>query len=440
EIFRLLDVPVDFVVGLDMMVEKSTPGFVDIPPGAHLLWVQQPGQNFRSAYWFVTGHRPQYKGHVRIKQWDRYNEVLGEVASRCERRSVLESIVEIYPHLKVYPSSTPTLVQPSGSTILTSSDSESAVAWQSPAWTRSPSPLHLWQALTDSISNEFLARVTSKKEVQDEYPVDSMDDRLEELQSSLGGRRRNVIPNLSSDLNFIFCLQTLKNMKKLPRSQRKSDDLFDLVIERLKDEKEDDLIAEMQFAFLTGTYLTNAACLGQWWDFVLHFALKAYKIAAMRPNLARRLIQTLHAQLLFTELQVASTSSPASSSTAERQPAEHDQKGDGPSGDRILYEARPYAQGKMTLQRGLEQFMTRLEADIKQRTGRLTKEHIEVCEAANDLGEWLFGLGWDVRHKRKMNPAEDDQGDEDSEDEDDLPVVVELDEDGREVGLVRFAD
>ncbi|KXX79815.1 Protein AAR2 [Madurella mycetomatis] len=419
DVFRLLSLPDDFIVGLDdmaMTTKKSLQGFRDIPRGAHFLWVQQPNSASRCGYWFVAGD----KGTVRVKQWDRYNEVLAEPASQSEARDLLASLESVYPTLQ--PS---TLKAERGSKI------------SNPTGTQP-----LWHTLTWAISAEALSRITGKTAVA-EYPIDSMDSDLHFL--------------LAQDLTDLARLDAASN----PATQASVADTSARVLALLHPAittttittttittaapggEGAGILAELQFAFLTGTLLSNAACLAHWWDLVLKIVLRSYRLAAAAgpgSALAGRMLQTVFAQLWFAEYAVEAA--PAASGGGGARAGEARRKGirdnGGPDGERVLYMYKP--RGKERLRAALGEY--------KRRLGEFGADE-GVSKVFEELEGWLRGLGWrlgedsdedELRRKERAGEEEQDGVGGDSEEEDDPPVVVELDAAGREVGLVRFGD
>jgi len=149
--------------------------------------------------------------------------------------------------------------------------------------------------------------------------------------------------------------------------------------------------------------------------------LRAYKLVLHRPLLCRRLLQTLHAQLAYTENKVAALQGNESTIRA-----------DGPSGDRLLFDARSNSKG--FLYGALADYKRYLNSSLLELRDRITPEQKGAGQAFDDLEAWLWRCGWDLRRTdgHQMPLGDDD------DDDDDLPVIVDLDENGREVGLVSF--
>ncbi|KAK4167628.1 AAR2 protein-domain-containing protein [Cladorrhinum sp. PSN259] len=419
DVFRIIDLPDDFIVGLDSMAvtsRKSLTGFRDIPHGAHFLWVQQPGQISRSGYWFVTNG---LQGEIRMKQWDKYNEVLGPVVSRVEDQAERQNMESLYLEMKPY------------------SLSDTRLKWAK------DSPAELWKTMTDAISTGFLARVTSKRHVA-EFHVDTMDCVRGEIRPAMTTKD---LTGVSCELDFITS-QVFQDLRTFYGTEYSTDDTSKPVLALLEndvDVAEEDLVAELQFTFVSGTYLSNDTCLEQWWNTVLKIVLRATGLVASRPKLAKWFLQTLRTQLMFTELYVA----PQGGEEEEENGTMMGRgKKRGPKGDRLPYTYK--TQMKAKLSKGLVGFKRGFEKELRvlKGTGAISVEHEEVGGAWAELVEWLKDVGWDLEtmggedEDEEKNSGENGERGQngDSEDEDDQPVIVDLDEYGKEVGLVSFHD
>ncbi|KAK3906501.1 A1 cistron-splicing factor [Staphylotrichum tortipilum] len=425
EVFLTQGLPGHFIVGLDTMAlttNRSLLGFREIPQGAHFLWVQQPTGVSRCGYWFST----EAQTALRIKQWDTQNETLGEPSQAWAGKGE-GSVKSVYPNL-----------QPYG--LHAHRDIPSMpLEGTHPEWARSPG--NLWHALTSAVSATTLERITVRTDVK-EYLVDSMDCAKDTFQTDARSSGDSPqITGINSNLNFLFT-QDFRDLQVLdlgPIQSRVADtslrvqSLLNASINSPTPITEDDILAEMQFTFLTGTHLGNPACLEQWWNLVLKIVLRAYSLAASRPKLSRGLIQTLHAQLFYTEHYVGSfTAGP------------EEDKGVGQNGlssdDRPIFEYKP--QNKDKLYRGLAGYKRRLnDMVLSGQLGQATAEQQAVSRTFEELESWLWRRGWDLSGEQKI---EREMGgmrvDDSDEEEDEQPVVVELDEEGREVGLISFRD
>lgn len=101
---------------------------------------------------------------------------------------------------------------------------------------------------------------------------------------------------------------------------------------------------------------------------------------------------------------------------------------------------------KRRLREALGVYKRRLEGFLKGEEV-VTAEVGEVGRAFAEVEEWVWRFGWDLREgdgKVKRVGAGEDGEDEDMDEEEEegddyQPVIVDLDGDGREVGLVSFS-
>lgn len=426
--FLLLSLPQEFIVGHDDMAittGESLLGFRDIPPGTHFLWVQQPGATSRNGYWYIT---EEQNGRVYVKQWDQYNEVLSSLPNQAAEREQAENLESIYPKLKPYD-------MRSGSKRSAAKTSQpmpfSIAGRNEPSFTTDPAKM--WQQLTHAITKPFLARITGKKSV-DAWLVDSADCAVGE---SYRAQYKLV---QSSEFNFLFA-QDFKDLELLDSDPTRRDVVEDttdrvLALVRNTDFSFDpsDIVAELQFTFLTGTHLGNHACMEQWWDLVLKIILRAYRLVLSYPVLTVEVIRTLHAQIVYTEEYIESTSE-------EEQEKGRSEHTIGPSPDRPIYLFN--LQHRRRLRTALATYARKLEEVLTGLGDAVTIEQSTARAIFGELEAWLFTRGWDLGSKKNAHAEEaqrkDEIGEDDNED-DDMPVVVDLDEHGREVGLVSFND
>ncbi|KAK3374863.1 AAR2 protein-domain-containing protein [Podospora didyma] len=425
DVFRLLDLDGKFMIGHDNMTvstnTKPICGFRDIPPGPHFLWVQQREAISRCGYWYITGDR----GVVRVRQWDAYNEVLGDVASQFEVRMQKANIDTIYSELIPYSlgggrNSTPNL--------------KSTLQSQSPNFETDPAIM--WHSLTAAISERFLNRVTNKKGV-DAWLIDSSDcvkwDGNSNMPQPLATATVSQAYKLAvgSMLNFLFSqdFQTLR-LLDIGGSNQAAVDTSTRILALLNSKTDaigdDDIAAELQFTFLTGTHLGNAACLEQWWNLVLKIVLRSYKLCLWRPALCCSMLKTLHAQLVYTEDYV--DISHQENGHARAPPTE------GPSSERLLFQFKP--QNRRKLHKALALYKHQLNEMLLGEGNQIKPEQVATGQAFENLEAWLYRRGWDLR---SGDVGDGEVISADDSDDDDAPVIVELDEDGHEVGLVSFS-
>ena len=181
---------------------------------------------------------------------------------------------------------------------------------------------------------------------------------------------------------------------------------------------EDEVVGELQLAFDTGVHLGNEACMDQWWYMLLKLILKAYTLPTRRPTLATNLLRTISSQLTYGSDWL-----------------------DNP----LLETGDPQAR---ELRLSLIIYKRRLE---EQLAGASSPELTAVGATFSRLESVVTEFGWDIRAEylrkgkvvmedgeeveleMKELQAEDERGEW-------APEVVELDEQGRERGLVSWND
>lgn len=452
DVFLILDLPADSTVGCDARAfgagtSGTFQGICDIPPGAHFIWISVPNTMSRCGYWFVSEGGG---GEVRVKQWDRFNEVLVEPASNFESRDHRANIAALYPQLVPYGY---------GGGADTTTTTTTAVR---PAQASDEDEAQLWQRLTSCISPRLLARVvrgkvdSSAPSAAHEWLVDTSDSAAGDAgfpQTRTSALHQTLVGG-AGELHFLFPDgdvdvhahdATATGGTTTPDT---SDD-----IERLADAlgTGGDLVGELQFAFLTGLHLGNLACVEQWWHLVLEIVLRAHRLVASRPGLARALVAVLHAQLVYDEKYIVNE--------FEDDAAPRREYGGPPGGGGastsildIVPGNRRRLRAALTLyKRRMNEILLPSGTDDETSGGgrrTITDEQAEVGRAFEEIEAWFWKFGWDLRtdyvgEKRKNVGGSEELGGQGggmgyAEDDEYRPVIVELDEQGREVGLVSF--
>ncbi|KAL8304589.1 hypothetical protein RB597_004280 [Gaeumannomyces tritici] len=484
DVFLILDLPPGFLVGCDttaLTTQTARPvlGFSAIPPGAHLVFVADPAGLSRCGYWFVTGEAAA-RGEPRVKQWDRYNEVLGAPASRVEARSSIEDLGSARASLVPYSRTRRAGVGGGGGGGGPAPPPKDPPRSSGPA---SPDPdlalddgVALWHHLTSCITEALLGRVTGNADPSaSEWLVDTADSAKGEVNFAQASKLFKTV--IGSELTFLFPPQDsalglhLVNLDANAADDGESDravaaaaaaaapgtaattaaarsssprrpDTTLLVENALGGSgiAEADLTGELQFVFLTAMHLGNPSCLDYWFHLVLKIILRAHQLAVSRPALTRSLILTIHAQLVY----------------GERHMSDGGGGDDDDEGRRAgILEMAPQHQAR--LREALTVYKRILNGSLLGLGGAITGEQAAVGQAFSDLEAWFWKYGWDLRsdyvpetlvvavvaeepHRRRRRGLEADPGDSDDDDDNEYqPVLVELDENGREVGLVSWS-
>lgn len=468
DVFLILDLPANSTVGCDARaLGTATSGFQgirDFPPGAHFIWISVPNAMSRCGYWFVTTPSAG-AGEVRVKQWDRFNEVLVEPATNFETRDHRANIAALYPQLVPYAFA--------GADAATSAAQPTATAQVS-----GEDEAEHWQRLTSCISPQLLERVVGGETspsaaaaaaaaaaATHEWLVDTSDSaagdagfpqtRTSLHQTLVGGagELHFLFPEGDVDLHAVAAAAAGANA--VPDT---SDDIVRLVDTPETGVADADLVGEMQLAFLTGLHLGNLACVEHWWHLVLRIVLRAHRLVLSRPGLARALVGLLRAQLVYDEQYVA-PSGPASGFEDDGPPREYGGPGGGGGGGGSTSILDMVPGNRRRLREALTLYKRRMDETLLPGTddgrpgGRreITDEQAGVGRTFAELEAWCWRFGWDLRtdyvgerrakrHLRGGKGGFEDEGDgmDHAEDDEYRPVIVDLDERGREVGLVSF--
>ncbi|KAL1871428.1 hypothetical protein Daus18300_004795 [Diaporthe australafricana] len=457
DVFLILDLPPNSTVGCDARaINTGASGFKgirDIPPGPHFVWVSEPNAMSRCGYWFVTrdgGHQ------VRVKQWDKYNEVLAQPASQFELRDHRDNVASLYPQL----------VSPQLVSFKHGAGSPAAVAPATgAAKAGGEDGPQLWRQLTSGISEVLLGRVTGNRGAG-EWLVDTSDSAQGEASFPHTTQLYKAVVGGSRELHFLFPDGDV-DLTALAGTAPEGGppDTTAEVLRLLGDDNpggmgagaggaavtEADLLGELQLTFLAGLHLSNLSCVDQWWHLVLRVVLRAHRLVLVRPRLATALLHTLHAQLVYDERYIAGAgdSEPAAE-LLRRGGAAAAVDGDV-QGTSVL-DIVPGNRRK--LRRALALYKRRLDDMLLGvPPERATAEQAAMGEAFGELEVWFWKLGWDLRTDPVGGEAVVAKGaagkgrgniasynDDDDDDNDDYqPVIVDLDANGREVGLVSFS-
>jgi A1 cistron-splicing factor AAR2 len=404
DVFLVLELPEVFVVGYDSIsfTAKHFGGLRDIPAGAHFFWVAHPnGISSRCGVWiFSTG-----VDEVHVMQWDRYNEVLCE-SSSAEARIQADNVDSIHSKLVSY------------------GDPESVNSTeQRPSEARAN--LSIWNELTSAVTETMLSRVTGRH--HGDWFMHT-GDRVK--GSTLISAEVELDRHVSSaylheqELTFVFSQLS----KTYSVDQTGSDRTLEAtdatpyimsLLSRSTGLTEDDIVGEFQFAFVMGVHLGNDSCVQQWWHMLLHLVLRAYQLPKQHPVLAASLLRTFGWQIFYSVHKMETSVLDQSDS-----------------------QSRDLRLALMIYKRRLDELIS----------GTSTPEELSVATAFAKVEAIvaMSPLDWDLRSdnyvrkgKVMMEDGEEvdvEMAELEAEDErgEWAPEVVELDELGREKGLVSW--
>ncbi|KAK5994558.1 hypothetical protein PT974_05037 [Cladobotryum mycophilum] len=411
DVVLILELPEVYTVGYDSVsfTARHFGGVRDLPPGAHFFWATHPGgESARTGFWIVsTG-----SDNVHVLQWDKFQEGLLE-SSRAEARIQTENIESF--HAKLVPYQDPAAVNGNGRT-------EGAIS------TGPDRDLRIWQPLTRNITVQVLNRVAGQQGTS--WHVHTTDrikgDFLLAAELELELRLSKTLLH-SRELKFTFS----QHARTFSLTEFGSDrslaakDPTSYIIQTLDgsdgDLTEDDIVGELQLAYILGMHLGNDSCIQQWWYMVLKLILKADALIEERPTLAAAFLQTIATQLSYGS--------------------------DWLEGSILDYSEANNRDLRLALivyKRRLEEALGALDSDAAPNK-RVVGNEFARLEAA------VVTFGWDIQgdYLRKgiimLEDGEEvelEMSELEAEDErgEWAPEIVEFDENGRERGLVSWGD
>lgn len=155
------------------------------------------------------------------------------------------------------------------------------------------------------------------------------------------------------------------------------------------------------------------------WAYIVKLLFKAFRLVLDNPKFFRKVIDTVHAQLIY----------------------------DDQGFDSSIFDHDSDLRDELKIL--LTTFKSRLNELLLTQGAGLTDEQSAVGRAFEELESWLWRWNWDLRgnyvRSGKIQLEDGEYVDaelKDFEAEDErgefAPVVVDIDEDGRERGLIRF--
>jgi A1 cistron-splicing factor AAR2 len=446
----VLDVPQNFAIGFDTVSFTNTTapfrGLREISSGPHFLWVSESeaGLATRSGVWFVASSDPQET--VVVVQWDAFNGVLCR-ASLAEER-IQKADVQANPdraneQLLPYPE----LVRQSSLQVLQQQQKSLEMLVKSrPVEDR----LQAWRSLSGNVSPALLSRVTGSPEAP--WQVQTTDRVWGahmlaseiELDNQLatafpGGTLAASSLTATQELRFAFS-QTERTFDTAAMGAELTAAALDStahIISRMRDAElsEADVIGEMQLAFIVGAHLGNEACVRQWRHFVLKVVLRAFGLVEENPTLAAELLSAIAAQLRHAEATLSSAAD-------------------------LGLEAGGLAASHM--QTALAVYKRRLDGFFVVLGQDVSPDQMRVGTAFQSIEAAALRLGWDLRSSGGYGAGKEDdvlrkgtvtledgeqvelemertrEEDEENEEGEYAPAMVDLDDEGRELGRVSW--
>ncbi|KAL2068118.1 hypothetical protein VTL71DRAFT_16216 [Oculimacula yallundae] len=393
------DIPVGVVFGYDTIAftikqQGVFEGVKNLNPGAHFVWAGTSDGSLRTGFWLMSSKLTSDEyGDVIVKRWDKYNEVLVDEVSVAEIRIQENSLLEFADKLQPY-------------TVKQDGINDPAI------WTR----------LTSSMKAALLNRVTGRKEWNHWQVSSSYDHKNSSGMSGASSRdfgKDDVLDFVFPKDGRTFSTNSV-GRDRTEQAMDTSAHIVAIITSSCTHEDSDEIIGELQFCFLTGMMLGNIACM-EHWAHIVKIMFRAYRLVMDLPALFRKFIQAVHAQFVY----------------------------DGVGFEGSILDADSGLEHE--LKHLLTVFKSRLDEQLLQAKTRLTPEQKSVGDAFAEFESflWKWRGGWDLRGNYvRSGQIQLEDGEfvdaelQDFEAEDErgefAPAVVQLDDDGREIGRVSF--
>ena len=427
DVVIITGVPAGSFIGYDTVglnVEKTSHfgGIRELPPGPHFIYGGSTSEiSTRSGFWVISNQRmPGEPGEVFVKTWDKYTETLEEEDNAVEIRSRKDNLQSTYSTLLPYNIRAVKTLELSNSNI---SSAKASIHVSDPK---------TWQSLTFAIKGAMLSRITGGN--WNKWKVTSMDECETTTGKPVdyqGQTPMDLVPEgvdttvaTEKVLKFIFPPGS-KTYSEMVVGRARSEQAMDssshvkgIIADSCSSDGPDDVIGELQFCYLTGVLLGNICCMEQW-GHVVKILFKAFRFAVDEAPFFTRVIEVFQAQLVYDDECLQGS----------------------------IFDHSHHLQDELKVI--LTIFKSRLVELLSAKGDALSEEEIELKTVFERLETWLSKWGWDLRgNYLRVGKIQLEDGEyvdaemEDLEAEDErgeyAPVVVDMDEDGRERDLIRF--
>lgn len=411
DVIVIRDVPERAIVGYDIehiVINKKTKfeGIKNLPPGPHFIWGGTEASFGRTGFWLmVLKENPKDHGNITVLRWDKYEETLGEEVSVAEIRIQKQEIHNIVDALHPYPGP----IDPGR-------------AGLQPSWVQllSKEP-DVWVGLSRYISSDLLNKVIGHR--SNNWKVSSSYDRKStehNLPTTAAEQRKRYIDD--EVFKFIFPKNSTAytpfstGYQRTERALDKTEDINYIIMKACTNEDPEEILGELQFCYVTGMLVGNIACQEQW-AHIVKILFQAYYSPTQHPIFFRKFIESFHFQLMYDEAAL----------------------------DGSIFDHDPKLMDELKII--LIRFKSRINEYFLTNDASLSEEQAAVATAFEDLESWLWKWGWDLsKNYLRSGKIQLEDGEmvdvelKDFEAEDErgeyAPMVVELDDGGREKGLI----
>lgn len=301
DVILIRGLPSVFTVGYDCvsLTARDFHGVREVPPGPHFVWVSHPdGVSTRCGAWLISDDE---RRRVHVLQWDATDEVLVHPGASVVREAAAailaaeadDDLLNLVAYNDPAPAALSDEVDNNNLTVRGEMWKEMTVGVSAQALDRivGPSPDGTWLVhTTDRVGGE----VRAASEV-------ALDNHLSWGTSGSGQPSR--------ELSFVLH-QVSKTYDTASWGAERTLDATDAtgyIMSRLEHQQssrdgdlraaEDDILADMAFAYTVGMLLGNDACIQQWWHTTVRLMLRAHLLPARNARLTGHLLLLLRSHL-----------------------------------------------------------------------------------------------------------------------------------------------
>jgi A1 cistron-splicing factor AAR2 len=286
-------------LSLTLGKEGQFHGIREIPPGPHFLYAGSASEvSTRNGFWIMSQPRVSGEyGEVFVKRWDSYTETLEDEISDAEFRIQTENVPKVF-----------NLLLPYNTGAFSSGSSQSLHSLNQAPAIRDPA---IWKRLTSAIKGAMLTRITGgswnkwmvasnhEAKYMEDIPTDAKDNVLDiaKDQQLVG---KDKVLKFAFQRNGVTYSREVIGRARTEQALDTSIHIFHVIRDKCTFEDADEVIGELQFSYITGVLLGNIDCQEQWAHLVKVF-FKAFRLTMDMPAFFRKIIEAVHAQLIFDE-------------------------------------------------------------------------------------------------------------------------------------------
>ncbi len=274
-------------------------GIREIPPGPHFLYAGSASEvSTRNGFWIMSQPRVSGDhGEVFVRRWDSYSETLEDEISDAEVRIQTENLPKVF-----------NLLLPYNTGAASSSSSQSQNSATKTPGVKDPT---IWNRLTFAIKGAMLTRITGRSwnkwmvasnheaKYMEDIPTDAKGNVLDIARDQqLVGK--DMVLKFAFPRNGVTYSREAVGRARTEQALDTSVHIFHVIRDKCTFEDADEVIGELQFSYLTGVLLGNIECQEQWAHLIKVF-FKAFRLVMDMPAFFRKIIEAVHAQLIFDE-------------------------------------------------------------------------------------------------------------------------------------------